>query len=171
MRTRKNTLTTEEINMSEAVTTVTNTKQDTSTPRRRRSVFNGTQLKLTTQKSIPGYHLHVMTDSGNRIQEALDAGYEFVTQQEIGDVSTNVVSGNSDLGDRIRFLVNPRTGEGKDMYGYLMKQRLEWYEEDQRTLQAKNDQVDKAIKAKRPVNNDPSFYVPRSSSSIESELR
>ena len=134
--------------------------------RRRRNVFNGTEGKLKVNGTIPGYHLHVLTDVGSRIQNALDNGYEFVRPSEVDGVSENVVSRNGDLGERIRYLVNPRA-EGTEQYGYLMKQRLEWYEEDQRALQAKNNQIDSAIKRGKITGDNPSFYVPSGGISVK----
>jgi len=128
--------------------------------RKRRNVFNGTEAKLGVRQQIDGYHLHIFTDNGSRIQEALDNGYEFVRPDEIGGVSENVVSRNGDLGDRIRYLVNPRA-EGTEQYGYLMKQRQEWYEEDQRALQTRNNQIDSAIKRGKITGENPGFYVPQ----------
>jgi hypothetical protein len=126
--------------------------------RKRRSVFNGTESKISVNQQIPGYHLYVFTDTGSRIQQAMDSGYEFVRPDEVGGVSENVVSRNGDLGERIRFLVNPRA-EGSEQYGYLMKIRQEWYEEDQAELQAKNNLIDASIrKGKSPSEG---FYVPQ----------
>ena len=127
--------------------------------RKRRNVFNGTEAKLGVRDQIPGYHLHIFTDTGGRIQEAVDSGYEFVTPTEVGGVSENVVSRNSDLGERIRYLVNPRA-EGTEQYGYLMKTRQEWYEEDQADLQAKNNRIDAAIRMGKITGDNPGFYVP-----------
>jgi hypothetical protein len=104
--------------------------------------------------------MHVFTDAGARIQSALDNGYEFVRPSEIEGVSENVVSRNGDLGDRIRFLVNPRA-EGSEQYGYLMKIRQEWHEEDQADLQAKNAKIDAAIRSGKTNGGDPSFYIPQ----------
>jgi hypothetical protein len=135
--------------------------------RKRRNIFNGTELKLGVREQIPGYHLHIFTDTGTRVQEAIDGGWEFVTPSEIGGISENVVSRNGDLGERIRYLVNPRTGEGTDKFGYLMKIRQEWYEEDQAELQVKNSQVDAAIKRGKITGENPSFYVPKGGISMK----
>jgi hypothetical protein len=126
--------------------------------RKRRSVFNGTESKISVNHQIPGYHLYVFTDTGSRIQQALDSGYEFVRPDEVGGVSENVVSRNGDLGERIRFLVNPRL-EGSEQYGYLMKIRQEWYEEDQAALQSKNNLIDASIRKGKAASEG--FYVPQ----------
>ena len=140
----------------------TDTSTDTTAvaTRKRRNVFNGTEVKLSVRNQIPGYHLHVFTDAGSRIQEAMDSGYEFVTPTEVGGVSENVVSRNGDLGERIRYLVNPRA-EGTEQYGYLMKIRQEWYEQDQAELQAKNNRIDESIRSGKVTGNNPAFYTPR----------
>jgi hypothetical protein len=127
--------------------------------RKRRNVFNGTEAKINVREQIPGYHLHVFTDANSRIQEALDSGYEFVRPNEVGGVSENVVSRNGDLGERIRFLVNPHS-EGTEQYGYLMKIRQEWFEEDQAEIQAKNNRIDAAVRKGKITGENSGFYSP-----------
>lgn len=129
--------------------------------RRKRGVFNGTQGKLKINGTIPGYHLHIMNDDRNRLQDAQDNGYEFVNPKEIEDVSENVTSRNGDIGDsRVRFLVGTQEN-GQPMYGYLMKIRREWFEEDQLELQKRNDQIDAAIRANKITGENPAFYIPK----------
>jgi len=135
--------------------------------RKRRNVFNGTEAKIGVREQIPGYHLHVFTDTGGRIQEAMDSGYEFVTSAEVGGVSENVVSRNGDLGERIRYLVNPRAS-GTEQYGYLMKIRQEWYEEDQAALQMKNNAIDAAIRKGKVTGENSAFYVPTNGIQLKS---
>ena len=139
-----------------------------NTERKRRNVFNGTQTKLSVREQIPGYHLHVFTDTAQRIQEALDNGYEFVKATEVGGVGSNVVSNNGDLGDKIRYLVNPRS-EGSEQFGYLMKIRQEWFDEDQRSLQEKNNQIDVSIRKGKITGDNPSFYVPKGGISVNTK--
>lgn len=113
--------------------------------RTRRSAFNGTRQKLSVNHGIPGYHLYIFNDSKDgRIQQALDSGYEFVSPDEVGGVSSNVVDRNTDVGSKVRYLVD--TDSGEPLYAYLMKIKQEWYDEDQRELQARNDATDAAIK-------------------------
>lgn len=131
--------------------------------RPRRGVFNGTSQKLNVSTEIPGYHMHIFNDVPGRIEEALSAGYEFVSPDEIGSIAGNVVSRNTDLGDKVRFLVGAAEGGG-GLYAYLMKIRQEWFEEDQEDQQRANDRVDQAIRSgqntKAGTNTD-GFYVPR----------
>lgn len=134
-----------------------------TTQRPRRSSFNGTEGKLRIGNEIEGYHLHIFNDSPGRIEQALNTGYEFVTPQEVGGTATNVVSRNTDIGDKVRFLVGV-DAQNEPQYAYLMKIRQEFFEEDQNTLQAKNDRVDEAIRGgkntKDGISSD-GTYIPR----------
>lgn len=137
--------------------------------RPRRGVFNGTAQKLSVYGEIPGYHMHIFNDTPGRIEEALSAGYEFVSPSEIGGVAANVVSRNTDLGDKVRFLVGTAEGGG-GLYAYLMKIRQEWFEEDQSEQQRVNDRVDQAIRAGQNTKAGTSsegFYVPKGGISIK----
>lgn len=113
--------------------------------RSKRGTFNGTEGKLRIGNEIEGYHLHIFNDSPGRISQALDVGYEFVTPDEVGGTAVNVVSRNTDLGDKVRFLVG--SGENNEpLYAYVMKIRNEFFEEDQQALQSRVDLVDDAIR-------------------------
>jgi len=129
--------------------------------RRKKGVFNGTKQKLQVEGTISGYHLHVMNDDRNRLQDAQDNGYEFVTPDEIKGVSENVTSRNGDIGDsRVRFLVGTQEN-GQPLYAYLMKIKQEWFDEDQADLQKKNDMIDAAVRAGAITGKNPAFYVPQ----------
>jgi hypothetical protein len=128
-----------------------------------RSVFNGTQAKLTVNHQIPGYKLYIFNDEAGRIQTAIDGGWEFVSPDEVGGVKDRVVSGNTDLGDKVRYLVGS-SEKGDGLYGYLMKIKEEWWLEDQQAIQTRNDRVDDAIRGgvntKEGTTSD-GFYTPR----------
>jgi len=131
--------------------------------RKKRGVFNGTEVKLKVGKDIPGYHLHIMNDTPGRIQEALDGGYEFCTPDEVGGVVERVTSTNTDVSDRVRYLVGT-DASGGPMYAYLMKIRQEWYEEDQDDLQERNNKIDAAIRSGQNTKDGTSsegFYTPK----------
>jgi hypothetical protein len=139
------------------------TVNERPTRERVRNVFNGTQAKLTVNNQIPGYHMHIFNDEPGRIQTAIDGGWEFVTPDEVGGVKDSVVSGNTDLGDKVRFLVGT-SEKGDGLYAYLMKIKEEWWQEDQAEIQKRNDRVDEAIRGGVNVKDGSSaegFYTPR----------
>ena len=142
---------------------LTRTANERPTRERVRNVFNATQAKLTVNKQIPGYHLHIFNDEPGRIQTAIDGGWEFVTPDEVGGVKDSVTSGNTDLGDKVRFLVGT-SEKGDGLYAYLMKIKEEWWEEDQAEIQKRNDRVDDAIRSGVNVASGTSaegFYTPK----------
>jgi len=131
------------------------------TSERKRNVFNGTEGKLAVDHKIEGYHLHILNDTPGRIQQAIEGGYEFVKPSELQSVKDNVVSRNTDVGDKVRFLVNPSAKEG-EQYAYLMKIKQEWFDEDQQALQEKNNKTDEAIRNGRNLKgSSEGFYTPR----------
>lgn len=105
--------------------------------------LNGMRLKMASQE-IPGYHLYWFNDETTRVQDALAAGYEFVTSEQSALVD-NVVPGNSDLSGKVRKLVG--VVEGRPLYAYLMKIKNEWYEEDERLRQSRLEELDRHIQS------------------------
>ena len=98
---------------------------------------------------IPGYHLHWFAGTPARIQRALDAGYEFVDQREmklnpigLGQDSTH--SGNMNLGSRVS-IVAGQDEQGQPEELVLMKIKEEWYIEDQKLVEERNDSVAQAL--------------------------
>mgnify|MGYP003343017742 FL=1 len=142
---------------------LTRTVNERLTRERVRNVFNGTQAKLSVNNQIPGYHMHIFNDEPGRIQTAIDGGWEFVTPDEVGGVKDSVTSGNTDLGDKVRFLVGT-SEKGDGLYAYLLKIKQEWYDEDQAEIQKRNDRVDDAIRGGVNVASGTSaegFYTPK----------
>jgi len=113
---------------------------------RRRIPMSVPVLKLETAE-IPGYHLHWFMNSPDRLQRALNGGYEFVDEREIqlNNVSlggTSAVSGNTDLGTRVSVVSGQEVGkDGQPSRLVLMKIKEEWYQEDRKVLEARNTQV------------------------------
>lgn len=126
---------------------------------RKRQPLNGRSLKLQVFGEIPGYHLYVAKDDGARIQMMQQAGYEFVKRGEV-EVGTTVSSNNTDVGDSIRFIMG---SNGSDpIYGYLMKIPEEFWQEDQRALEARNQEIDDQIKfGQVNLKDDDKRYVPK----------
>lgn len=121
---------------------------------RRRVPMSVPMMRLQIpEDSCPGFHLHWFKGTPNRIQRALDAGYEFVRRDEVfvnnKDLAGSVMeSGNTDLGDRVSIVDGDGPGEdGQASRLYLMKIRQEWYDEDQAVLAKRNQSVVDAILA------------------------
>ena len=101
---------------------------------------------------IPGYHLHWFVGSPERLQRALDGGYEFVDEREtkinnvsLGSESTR--SGNTDMGSRVSVVSGQEVGkDGQPTRLILMKIKQEWWEEDQKLVEARNEQVAAALR-------------------------
>jgi hypothetical protein len=122
------------------------TTESTKKPvRRNRGAFNGTRGKLQVGKPIQGYHLYFFNDEPGRIQAALDAGWEFVSPDEVGYASTNVTNRNVDLGDRVS-VIGMKNDQGQPVQQVLLKIKQEWWEEDQADIQKRNDKTDAAIR-------------------------
>lgn len=134
--------------------------------RKARGVFNGTRGKLKISDEDvrnfeeAGWHLHIFNETAGRIEDALSLGYEFVTKEEIGGVVANVVDGNTDMGNKVRFRVGQNEA-GDGLFAYLMKIPTSLFIIEQRELQRKNDLRDEAIRAgKAPGRgiSDEGFY-------------
>ncbi len=96
---------------------------------------------------IPGYHLHWFLSSPERLQRALDGGYEFVDEKEtqINNVSLggdSAASGNTDMGSRVSIVSGQEVGkDGQPVRLILMKIKQEWWDEDQALVEARNTKV------------------------------
>lgn len=121
-------------------------------------------LRKLEVPEIPGYHLHWMNGDPARIAQAQRAGYEFVDADEVNLLNTGLandsaLSGNADLGSRVSIV----SGEGVPSL-FLMKLKEEWWEEDQSTLEDRNEQVAASLRGGRDINSNPNEednrYIP-----------
>lgn len=104
---------------------------------------------------IPGYHLHWMLNTPERIHAALRAGYEFVNEDEVGLTNLDLggdakVEGNSDMGTRVTRLASTYGDgsigrDGQPARLILMKQKEELYRKHQKLLENRNDSVADAM--------------------------
>lgn len=136
---------------------------------RTRIPMSTAQLKLEVPE-IPGYHLHWMIGTPSRLAQAQKAGYTFVDHEEVDVVNTGLANdasqnGNTDMGSRISVVAGSDTGEdGKEQRLYLMKLPLEFWEEDQRALESKNEQIAATIRGGGDLSANPNDvenrYIP-----------
>ena len=113
---------------------------------RRRIPMTNQQQKLQVE-SIPGYHTQWLLGDA-RVQQALRAGYEFVEEHEVtvNNVllgGSSLESGSTDLGTRVSVSAGGGSTDGSGQFGrlWLMKQKLEFYNEDAKLLQSRNDSI------------------------------
>lgn len=96
---------------------------------------------------IPGYHLHWFVGTPERVSRAQDGGYEFAEDTEVamndaGLGGTSTRTGNTDLGSRVSVVGGSEIDrDGQPVRLVLMKIKQEWYEEDQKLVEQRNDQV------------------------------
>ena len=115
----------------------------------RRVPMSVPRQKLSAQE-IPGYYLHWIRGTPDRIEQALKAGYEFVDkkEQQINNMSPGgdaASSGNTDLGSRVSVVAGEELGvDGQPIRLYLMKLKEEWHQED---LVLQTEQANKLINA------------------------
>ena len=106
-------------------------------------------MSLPVQKlaapEIPGYHTHWMRGDSQRIAQALRAGYDWVSPDEIdlntfGIASGEEDSGQTDLGSRVSHF-SGMDEKGSVQRLYLMKLPLELWEQDQKALGEKQESI------------------------------
>lgn len=98
---------------------------------RARTPFGAPSTKLDVNVRAlrdSGYHVHWFNDVDNRIFEAQNAAYEFVTLTEIGAERGRADVGGTDERVSKRVGVN---SDGTPLMAYLMKVKQEYFEDDE----------------------------------------
>lgn len=104
----------------------------------RKSLFQRGPQTILGDKD-PDYVYRFVNDTGSRIDQMKSSGYELVTDDSliVGDAR---VSDPSQLGSGKRVVSKDGTVQ------YLMRQKKEYYDEDQAAKQAHNDEIEQAMK-------------------------
>ena len=112
--------------------TETTTKTRKSRKQQERIPFGVPRKKLSLNaRSIPGYVCRFINDDESRLMAALDGGYQFVYEDELGIEDRRKELGTTDQTDgRVCRLVGKKEN-GNPQFAYLMKIKEELYEEDQ----------------------------------------
>jgi hypothetical protein len=94
---------------------------------------------LTVKGREPGYVYRVVNDTGDRVQQLQDAGYEFVDAStvQVGDKRINSTSPEG---------THAQVSVGAGTKGFVMRIKQEWYDEDQAAKQARVNQLEETIK-------------------------
>ena len=119
--------------------TETRTVRKKVAPNRKRVPVSGRRDLLTVDHKEPGYVYRWVNDVEANIQKHLDAGYVF--SEPSGKLLGEVTQDN-----------NPEVREsvaskyvGRGITAYLLAQREEWYEEDQKAKQKEVDRSEEAL--------------------------
>lgn len=124
--------------------------QTSEAAERKRIPMSAPVQKLEVDE-IPGYHLHWFLSGPGRLERAVDGGYEYVDARDIQLNNTSLggdsaISGNTDMGSRVSVVSGQEIGkDGQAVRLVLMKIKLEWWNEDQKLLEARNEQVRNAL--------------------------
>jgi hypothetical protein len=101
----------------------------------------GTRNVLTVNGKDPNYEYRIINDSGDRVQEFLDAGYELVEADSVrvGDKRVNAAKAEGSVA---------QLSVGQGQKAFVVRIKKEWYEEDQRAKQQRVNDLEAATKAK-----------------------
>lgn len=119
---------------------------------KRRTPVSGKRDILTARNVPEGYVARWVNDTGNRIQEFLDAGYEFLDKSSNTTVGDETVDSSNGVDSRISKKVDYDMINNRPIEGYLMIQRQDWYDEDQEAKQREIDEIDQSMR--KEVNKE-----------------
>jgi hypothetical protein len=96
---------------------------------------------LTVKGKDPNYEYRIINDSGDRVQEFLDAGYELEKEDSVrvGDKRVNKASAEGTVS---------QISVGQGQKAVVVKIKKEWYLEDQTLKQKRVDELENATKEK-----------------------
>jgi len=109
--------------------------------RRVRRTPVGRRNVLTVSGKEPGYFYRVVNDTSDRVKTFLDAGYELVQAEkvQVGDKRIGTTSTEGSVS---------QVHVGGGQKALIMRQRQEWYDEDQAAKQAHVAFTEEATKQK-----------------------
>lgn len=133
----------------DAVVVESNPAQDqvaAQTVRRPRVPMSELRQRLQVPE-IPGWRLYWFKDEN--VPAALDAYYEFVKRTELsvnptGIGQSSLESGNTDLGSNVS-IVAGQNAAGQPVRLNLMKLKIEYFREDQKSLELRNAKIMESV--------------------------
>jgi hypothetical protein len=118
------------------------------TARTRRSPINGVRNKLNVRGQEPGYVYRIVNDIEDRVQSLQEMGYEIVTDKGV-TVGDKRIANPTQEGSPVKVSV------GQGVQAYVMRQKQEWFDEDQKAKNARNDELEAQMKREA---KDAGFY-------------
>ena len=107
--------------------------------RKARASINGTRNRLTVRGKEPGYVYRIVNDTDDRIQQMQELGYEIVsdTSMQVGDKR---IANPTQEGSPVQVSV------GQGIKAYVMRQKKEYYDEDQASKQTHVNELESSTK-------------------------
>lgn len=102
---------------------------------------------LTVKGKEPGYEYRIVNDVGDRVAMMQEHGYELVQAKDV-QVGDRRINGTGPEGSIAM------TSVGQGIKGVVMRQREDWYKEDQQAKQARVDELEATIKQKATSEAD-----------------
>lgn len=128
----------------------------TALERYRRSVQSGGFNRRLPHRPMDGFNLRFVNDEAGRIQQFIEIGYDFVTNEEQG-----INGASTDPGDKYSVVVGTNAA-GHEMRAYLLKIPEEWYAQLKAVEREQVSRVEKAIKlGKLDAKPSENRYVPK----------
>lgn len=127
-------------------------------PEARKPDFKRIPMSVPQQKlqvpDIPGYHLHWMLGTRERIAQAQRAGYTFVQSDEVNVAPVGIgsgpeqASGGTDMGSLVSHVAGGGANEqGQPTRLILMKIPEQFWQEDQKLLEQQSDRLAQALQS------------------------
>jgi len=122
----------------------------TETGQRKRVPFDGLNSRLHVAKKDPNFYYYIFNMVEDRVQRALNAGYDFVTKKEAEESDLTfgdpTVAWNSeDLNGKVTKIVG-KYDNGKPIIGVLMKLPMKLHLEDEASKARNNDEIDEGLR-------------------------
>jgi hypothetical protein len=118
-----------------------------SAKRTRRTPINGTRSRLSVRGKDPEYVYRIVNDIDDRIQTFQEMGYEIVIDDTVS-VGDKRVANPTKEGSPVKVSV------GQGVQAYVMRQKREWFEEDQKLKQAQVDELENSMKRNPDLDHD-----------------
>lgn len=112
----------------------------------------GTRNRLSIRNKEDGYVYRIVNDTDDRIARLMEQGYEICSKEQTGAVGDKRVDNTSSLGSVAHFSV------GQGTKAVVMRQRADFYAEDQETKQREVDAIEASMKEEARNAGD---YIPK----------
>lgn len=96
--------------------------------------------RLSVKNQDPGYIYRIVNDEDDRVERLQELGYEVASKEAVGAVGNKQVDSASSLGSTAHFSV------GKGTKAVVMRQKREYFAEDQATKQSEIDALENTMK-------------------------